>query len=109
MQQRVPLWMQNTIIFFALCYFTLTMATLIYVPTMVEHVKERTWLFIVPILTMLAIANIPRSVYHNQPGRAFFSSCLAVLALWLLVGIGMYPDLVIGDPESTSLTIHNSA
>jgi cytochrome d ubiquinol oxidase subunit II len=109
MQQRVRTWMQNSIIFFALCYFTLTMATLIYVPTMVDHVKTRQWLFIVPILTMLAIANIPRSVYHNQPGRAFASSCLAVLGLWMLVGIGMYPDLVIADPESRSLTIHNAA
>jgi cytochrome bd ubiquinol oxidase subunit II len=109
MQQRVRIWMQNTIIFFALCYFTLTMSTLIYVPIMADHVKTRQWLFIVPILTMLAIANIPRSVYHGQPGRAFASSCLAVLGLWTLVGIGMYPDLVIADPESRRLTIHNAA
>jgi cytochrome d ubiquinol oxidase subunit II len=109
LQMRVRTWMQNTIILFVLCYFTLTMATLIYVPTMVEHVKERQWLFIVPILTMLAIANIPRSVYHNHPGRAFVSSGFAVLGLWLLVGIGMYPNLVVAEPESRTLTIYNSA
>ena len=109
LQMRVRTWMQNSIIFFALCYFTLTMATLIYVPTMVEHVKDRQWLFIVPILTMLAIANIPRSVYHNHPGRAFVSSGFAVLGLWLLVGIGMYPNLVVAEPESRTLTIYNSA
>lgn len=103
-------WSENTIIFFILCYAATTMATLTYYPHMTQRIIEYPVLFILPILNMLAIANIPREIYHGKDGRAFFSSCAAIAALLALVAVGIYPNFVISSPNpAASLNIYNSA
>ncbi len=103
-------WVNNSIIFFIICYATTTMATLLYVPHMVEFIKQHPVIFLLPLLNMLAIANIPREMYHGNDMRAFLSSCAAIIALLALFGIGMYPDLIFSSPDATSsLTIYNAA
>jgi cytochrome d ubiquinol oxidase subunit II len=110
LQRRITGWINNTIIFFIICYATTTMATLLYVPNMTVNIRANPWLFVVPILNMLAIANIPREVHHQRYFRAFLSSSAAVAALLLLFGINMYPNLVVSHPEvQNSLTIYNAA
>ena len=42
-------WVNNTIIFFVICYITTTMATLVYYPHMTEHFKDYPYLFIAAI------------------------------------------------------------
>jgi cytochrome d ubiquinol oxidase subunit II len=65
---------------------------------------------VVPVLNMLAIANVPREIHHRRYFRAFLSSCAAVAALLLLFGINMYPNLIVSNPEvHNSLTIYNAA
>jgi cytochrome d ubiquinol oxidase subunit II len=102
-------WINRAIIFFVICYGTTTMATLLYVPHMGEAIKRQPWFFVVPLLTMLAIANVPREIHWRREGRAFVSSALAVLGLFGLVGIGMYPDLVTATDPARNLTIYNAA
>lgn len=102
-------WVNNAIIFFVICYITTTMATLLYVPHMGDAIKAHPVLFVVPLLTMLAIANVPREIYRGRDGRAFVSSCLAMLGLMGLVGIGMFPNLVTATDPARSLTIYNAA
>jgi len=59
---------------------------------------------------MLAIANIPREVHLGRDGRAFLSSCVAMVAMMSLFGLEMYPNLVLSHPDPAhSLTIHNAA
>ena len=58
---------------------------------------------------MLASANVPRSMHHGWFGRAFVSSTSAVLGLFGLVGLGMYPILIRATDSATSLTIYNVA
>ncbi|MGE5315808.1 MAG: cytochrome d ubiquinol oxidase subunit II [Acidobacteriota bacterium] len=110
MQQKVRGWVNNTIIFFVICYVTTTMATLIYMPHMTQHLKDYPSLFIVALLNMLAIANIPREIHHNNEFRAFLSSCASIAALLALFAIGIFPTIVLSsiDPAN-SLTIWNSA
>lgn len=108
-QQKVYAWVNDTIIFFIICYATTTMATLLYVLPMSEHFRERPQFFAVPLLTMLAIANIPREMHQQQPWRAFLSSCLVILGLWSLVGIGMYPNFVTATDPVRNLTLYNAA
>lgn len=107
---RVRGWVNNTIIFFIICYATTTMATLIYYPHMIAHFKDYPFFFFVALLNMLAIANIPREIYHGRDFRAFLSSCASIFALIALFAIGIFPNMVIssGDP-SLSLTIYNAA
>jgi len=103
-------WVNNAIIFFIICYAATTAATLLYVPHMVETIKQAPWLFVLPLLNALAIANIPREIHHGHDMKAFLSSCASIAALLTLFGIGMYPDLIFSSPNPTnSLTIYSAA
>ncbi|MFA5060128.1 MAG: cytochrome d ubiquinol oxidase subunit II [Candidatus Omnitrophota bacterium] len=110
MHKKIRGWINNCIIFFIICYATTTMATLLYVPHMAERIKETPLLFILPFMNMLAIANIPREIYHGRDLRALLSSCAAMLALMTLTGVGIYPNIVLSNPDpALSLTVYNAA
>lgn len=110
LHDRVRGWINNTIIFFVICYATTTTATLVYLPHLAERFRDHPWLFLLPILNMLAIANIPREVHHKRDFRAFLSSCASMLALLALFGLGMFPDLILSNPvAANSLNIYNGA
>lgn len=103
-------WVNNTIILFIICYVTATMATLLYVPHMVDTIKRHPIIFVLALLNMLAIANIPREIHHRRDFRAFLSSCASMAALMALFGVGMFPDLVhASNAPDYSLTIYNAA
>jgi cytochrome d ubiquinol oxidase subunit II len=64
----------------------------------------------VPVLNVLAIANIPRAIFLDRPGYAFASSCCTIAALVVLLGVALYPNLVLSNPgPEHSLTIWNAA
>ncbi|MGE5797784.1 MAG: cytochrome d ubiquinol oxidase subunit II [Ignavibacteria bacterium] len=109
-QAEIKKWVNNTIIFFVICYVSTTMATLIYYPHMIQYFKSEPWLFILALLNMLAIANIPREIYHGRELRAFLSSCASIAALMALFASGIFPNVVIStiNPDY-SLTIYNAA
>lgn len=110
MQDKIRSWVNNTIIFFVICYVTTTMATLIYYPHMVNHFKQYPALFILALLNMLAIANIPREIYHRREFNAFLSSCASILALLGLFAIGIFPNMVLSSTDpANSLNIYNAA
>jgi cytochrome d ubiquinol oxidase subunit II len=103
-------WVNNTIIFFIICYVSTTLATLLYIPHMTQTIKAHPVLFLVPLLNMLAIANIPREIHHGRDFKAFLSSCAAMLLTMALFGIGMFPDMVYSTPNPQfSLDIYNAA
>ena len=109
-QKKVKGWVNNSIIFFVICYVSTTMATLIYYPHMTQHFKDAPWLFFLALLNMLAIANIPREIHHQKEFKAFLSSCASIAALLALFAAGIFPDIVKStiNPEY-SLTIYNAA
>ena len=110
LHQKIRGWVNNTIIFFVICYVTTTMATLIYYPHMVEHFKSQPVFFIVALLNMLAVANIPRQIYHGRDFKAFLSSCASIAALLALFAIGLFPNIVLSNPDpQNSLNIYNAA
>jgi cytochrome d ubiquinol oxidase subunit II len=110
LHDKIRGWINNTIIFFIICYVTTTMATLMFVPHMVQHFREEPILFIIPILNMLAIANIPREIIHGRDFMAFLSSCAAMVALMTIFGIGLFPNIVLSNPIAEhSLSIYSAA
>lgn len=110
LQLKVKTWVNNTIIFFVICFVTATMATLIYYPGMVTHFKEQPAFFLIAILNMLAIANIPREIHHGREFRAFLSSSASIALLLVLFAIGIFPNIVLSDPlPENSLNIYNAA
>lgn len=110
LQNKLKGWVNNTIIFFIIMYALITMSTLVYFPHMVEHFKDSQLLFVVAILNMLAIANIPREIHHNREFFAFLSSAASIFSLLALFAIGIFPNIVFStlNPEY-SLTLYNAA
>lgn len=111
LHDKIRKWINPAIIFFIICYAATTMATLIYMPHMTAILKQRPLFFIIAIVNMFAIANIPREVHRGRDGLAFASSCVNIICLLALYGIGTYPEVIraINNPELLSLTIYNSA
>jgi cytochrome d ubiquinol oxidase subunit II len=109
-QQRVGSWIPRTIVFFVICYVLLTATTLLYVPHLAESLRAKPIYLGLGVLTMLAVANIPREVHRGREWRAFLSSSCAIAGLLFLFGLGFYPNIVIaeGTPEHT-LDIYNAA
>lgn len=111
LHEKMRSWIRPSIIFFIITYATTTMATLIYMPHMIQAIQDRPFFFAIAIVNMLAIANIPREIQRGRDGWAFISSCANIALLMMLYGIGTYPNAVraINDPAGLSLTIYNAA
>jgi len=110
MQKRVRGWIRPSMIFFVVSYALLTMATLIYVPRASAAVRAQPALFVVVVLSILAIANIPREIFFQRAGRAFVSSCATVVLVLALFGLNTFPELVHSNPlPENSLTAYNAA
>ncbi len=110
LQAKIIKWVRGTMIFFILCYVATTMATLLFVPHLAANIREYPVLFVIPLLNMLAVANIPREIHHKRYWRAFLSSCAALALLMILIGSEMYPNLILSSPNiANSLSIYNAA
>ena len=109
--EKMRLRTNPCIIFFIIMYAITTMATLIYMPHMIQAFHDRPIFFLVAIVNILAVANIPREIYHGRDARAFISSCVNILCLLALYAIGTYPTVIraMSEPELLSLTIYNSS
>lgn len=102
-------WIRPTMAFFIIMYAIANSATLIYVPHLIVRFQEHPWLFLLPVATMLAIANIPRAIHHGKDGQAFISSCASIALMIVLYAVGSFPYLVrASNDPSLSLTIANS-
>lgn len=110
LQNKLRGWVNNTIKFFIITYLITTFTTLIYYPHMIQHFKEFPALFVLAILNMLAIANIPREISKGREFLAFLSSCASIAALLTLFAFGVFPNFVLAsnNPEY-SLNIYNAA
>jgi len=90
LHDKLRVWAMRCIIFFVICTVTLTMATLLYVPHMASRVRENPWLFSIALVNMLSIANIPREFHHGNDGKAFLSSCAAIVTLMVLFALNIF-------------------
>jgi cytochrome d ubiquinol oxidase subunit II len=103
-------WVNNCIIFFIMCYGMTTVYTLIYLPGMAEKFRQEPVLFVIPLINMFAIANVPREMHYRRNFLAFLSSCLAVMALIMLFGMGIFPNIVTSTiSPDYNLTIYNAS
>jgi len=110
LQKQLRGLVNNTIIFFIITYAFTTIATLLYVPHMTDSIRSNPVLIIVPLLNVLAIANIPREIHRGREFRAFLSSCASVALLLATFGMNMFPNLILSNPEAVnSLTLYNGA
>lgn len=111
LHEKLRAWIPSTIIFFIICYAVATMVTLIYQPHMVARLQHKPYLFILVLINILAIANIPRETTRNHSGHAFLSSCVNIALLMTIYAIGNFPNLIRStiNPAENSLTIYNAS
>lgn len=104
-------WINRTILIFLICYAAITIATLVYLPQMTHRFQKIPYLLVFPVMSFLAIVNVPRQVRKGNDGWAFVSSSLSIAFLLILYGLGTYPTIVFSsiDPAVNSLTIYNTA
>lgn len=110
LQQRIHGWMWKTFGIFLVFYLFTTIYTLVDVPLATRNFRDHPWVWIVVLLNILAIANIPRAIHINRPGYAFLSSCATIAALTFLFGVALFPEMIHSTLNPAwSLTIYNAA
>jgi len=110
LQQRIHRWMWRTFGLFLVLYLLVTIFTLVEVPHAVENFERLPLAWVVVLLNVLAVANIPRAIYQGRPAYAFISSCCSIAALVFLFGMALFPNLLVSaENPDFSLTIYNAA
>jgi len=110
LQARVYRWMWRTFGVFVVFFMLTTIFTLVYVPGATRNFEACPAAWIVVVLNVLAIANIPRAIYSHRPFDAFLSSAAVIAALMFLFGVALYPNLIVSSLDPAwSLTAGNAA
>jgi cytochrome d ubiquinol oxidase subunit II len=110
LQRRIQGWMWRGFGVFLVLYLLTTIYALVDVPTATQNFRDHPWAWVVVVLNVLAVANIPRAIHLGRPFYAFISSCCTIAALIFLFGIALFPNLIVSSMDPAySLTIYNSA
>jgi cytochrome d ubiquinol oxidase subunit II len=109
-RELVRSWIWHTWGSFLVLYMLGTIYTVARVPHALANFERFPWAPAVVVLSVLAIANIPRAVYTGKPVQAFASSTIAIASLVGLFGLALYPNLVTASNRADySLTVWNAA
>jgi cytochrome d ubiquinol oxidase subunit II len=110
LQRRIHGWMWRTFGFFLVAYMLVTVVTLVTVPAATRNFTRLPWAWVVVLLNILAVANIPRAISKGKPLGAFVSSSCTIAALVFLFGVALFPNLLVSSSDPAwSLTIVNAA
>ncbi|WP_136810394.1 cytochrome d ubiquinol oxidase subunit II [Desulfosediminicola flagellatus] len=110
LQDRLFGWMKLTYYVYLGLFILVSGWSTLFVPASLQHFGDYPILWLVPLLNVAAIANIPRAINQRRPLYAFLSSCCTIAALVFLFSAALYPDLLpaTNNPEY-SITIFNGA
>ena len=107
---KVRSWIKNCVAFFLICYVTVTLATIFFASHMLAIFKLYPVLLLVPAINLLAIINVPLCIAKGRDLSAFISSSVAILLFIFLFGLGIFPNMVLSNPDPQySLTIYNAS
>jgi len=110
LQQRLVGWMKGTYYLFLALFVIVTFWSVFFVPASLQHFGDYPILWLVPLLNIIAIANIPRAIAKEKPFYAFLSSCCTIAALVFLFSAALFPDLLPATNNTAfSITIYNAA
>lgn len=110
LHQRLTFLLRKGMIFFIVSFGITSLYTLVFIPGVTENFRNNPIYFAVPIISFLAVANVPRLVSKKQYMRALIFSSLTMSLLLILVALHLYPTLLLStiDP-AYSVTIYNAA
>ncbi|MEO1173917.1 MAG: cytochrome d ubiquinol oxidase subunit II, partial [Myxococcota bacterium] len=110
LQKHYQRYMWTTFGTFMVLYIFTTIVTLVTVPHATSNFENQPMLWALVFLNVLAVANIPRAIYHGNAAYAFASSCATIAALVALFGAALFPNLLVSSVDSAySLTVYNAA
>jgi cytochrome d ubiquinol oxidase subunit II len=110
LQERLFGWMKGTYYLFLVLFIFVTLYSTLFVPSSLQHFGDYPLLWLVPVLNILAIANILRAIKQKKPFYAFISSCLTIAAFVFLFSAALFPDLLPAtNNPAYSITIFNGA
>lgn len=93
-QERLGRWMWHTWGAFLVLYLLTTIFTLMSVPRATANFARYPWGIAIVLISVLAIANIPRCLFAKRYGQAFLSSSTVIASLLGLLGLAIYPNIV---------------
>ncbi|UII76478.1 cytochrome d ubiquinol oxidase subunit II [Flagellimonas sp. HMM57] len=107
---RLTFLLKRGMIFFIISFAVTSLYTLLFIPGVTDKFKENPIFFVLPLLSFLAVANIPRLVSKKKYANALVFSSLTMAFLLMLVALQLYPVLLPSTihPEH-SVTIYNAA
>jgi len=109
-QERLGRWTWHAWGSFLVLYLLTTVYTLMAVPSATRNFEEHPWAGAVVVLNVLAIANIPRSLFAKRYGQAFLSSSATIACMVFLFAMAVYPNIVTAsNVPAHSLTMYNAA
>ncbi|MDX1331568.1 MAG: cytochrome d ubiquinol oxidase subunit II [Robiginitalea sp.] len=107
---KIRTLLKGGMIFFMVSFGITTLYTLLYIPHLSDDFREQPLLFLVPLLTFLSIANVPRLASRKKFRLAFFFSSLTISLLLVLVAIELYPVLLRSSLDPAyDITVYNAA
>jgi cytochrome d ubiquinol oxidase subunit II len=90
---------------FAFFIFTLTQ-----MPSATLNLTRYPFLWSVVLINVLAIGNIPRTIFMKKPGQAFVSSVATLEDLAALFGIAIFPNPIVSNiSPAHGLSVYNAA
>lgn len=107
---KLTFLLKRGMIFFIVSFSITTMYTLLYIPHLSDAFKSHPVMFIIPLITMLSIASVPRMASKKKYGWAFFFSSVTISMLLILVAIELYPILLFSNIDPAySIDIYDAA
>jgi cytochrome d ubiquinol oxidase subunit II len=111
LQEKLMRWTRVTVPAYLACFVAFNAATLLGCPHIVAAFHRRpVMLGAIFVVGLLVTLNILREIRRRSPGRAFVSSCAALVLHLGLFGAAAYPTLAFSTPNHAyDLNIYNSA
>jgi cytochrome d ubiquinol oxidase subunit II len=110
LHNRLRKFVTPVVVIFGTLYAIVTIDTMIHLPYMMDRFKTVPFLYLIPVLAILSMVNVPYQVRRKNDGWAFIFSSISITLLFVLFGIGTYPVILRStiDP-SYSLTMFNTS
>lgn len=110
LHERLTFLLKRGMALFIVTFGIASIYTLVFVPGVADSFRAKPVFFVLPVLALLAIANIPRLASKSKYLQALIFSSLTMAFLLMLVAFQLFPTLMKStiDP-AYSITIYNAA
>jgi cytochrome d ubiquinol oxidase subunit II len=110
LHDQVRRWVWPAIWCFLAALAVTTAVTFLYAPHLTAAVRSAPAVMLVALATLLAVAEVPREVHAGHHFRAWLASGAVTVGLLALVGLDLYPVMVLNARDlASSLTAYNAS